>query len=70
VLPVGAKADENETPEPTLQHSVPSSDEPAEDVAPEASQQTAISSDETAQDVAAEEPQETESGEDQDQASS
>jgi len=70
VLPVGAKAEEGETLEPTLHHSVPSSDEPAEDVAPEASQQTATSSDETTQDVAAEEPQETESGEDQDQASS
>jgi ribosomal S5-like protein len=70
VLPVGAKPDEDETPEATVQPSVPSSDEPAEDVAPEASQEAVTSTDEAAQDVAAEEPQETESGEDQDQASS
>jgi small subunit ribosomal protein S5 len=70
VLPVSAKQDEAEATEPTLQPSVPSSDEPAEDVAPETLQQTVTSSDEAAQDVTAEEPQETESGEDQDQASS
>jgi small subunit ribosomal protein S5 len=70
VLPVGAKPEEDENPEATVQPSVPRSDEPAEDVAPEASQQAVTSTDEAAQDVAAEEPQETESGEDQDQASS
>jgi small subunit ribosomal protein S5 len=70
VLPVSAKQDEAEGTEPTLQHSVTSSDEPAEDVAPETLQQTVTSSDAAAQDVTAEEPQETESGEDQDQASS
>jgi len=70
VLPVSAKQDEAEATEATLQHSVTSSDEPAEDVAPETLQQTVTSSDEAAQDVTAEEPQETESGEDQDQASS
>jgi small subunit ribosomal protein S5 len=69
VLPVGAKREE-EAPEPPVQHTVPSSDEPAEDVAPETSQQTVTGSDEAAQGAAAEKPQETESGEDQDQASS
>jgi small subunit ribosomal protein S5 len=69
VLPVGAKREE-EAPEPPVQLTVPSSDEPAEDVAPETSQQTVTGSDEAAQGAAAEKPQETESGEDQDQASS
>ena len=70
VLPVSAKQDEAEATEPTLQHSVTSSDEAAEDVAPETLQQTVTSSDVAAKDVAGEETQETESGEDQDQASS
>ena len=74
VLPVGAKADE--APEPTLQQTVTSSDEPAvgepeaEAEGSEPLQQTVTSADEAAEDVAAEETQETDSGEDQDQTSS
>ena len=76
VLPVGAKPEKEAPPEPTLQQTVTTSDEPAvaqaeaETEASETLQQTVTSSDEAAQEVAAEEPQETESGEDQDQASS
>jgi small subunit ribosomal protein S5 len=68
VLPVSAKQDE--ATEPTLQHSVTSSDESAEDAAPETLQQTVTKSDEEAASEKVEPSQETESGEDQDQASS
>src|SRR5262245_48730531 len=76
VLPVGAKQEEAEAEQPTLQQTVASSEEPAAaetdagSGAGETLQQTVTSSDEATQDVAAEELQETESGEDQDQASS
>jgi small subunit ribosomal protein S5 len=83
VLPVSAKQDEADATEPTLQHSVTSSDEAAEDVAAE------LAAKPPAQDAAEPQPgpvegasgepggssgqeevTETESGEDQDQASS